>query len=65
MRTTMLAAATAMTLLACVDTASAAGGCGPGFHRGPYGDAVLMQSLLNQRLPLWWRPPRLWSLRRS
>ena len=37
MRTRMLAAATSMTLLACVDTASAAGGCGPGFHRGPYG----------------------------
>ena len=23
--------------LACVQSASAAGGCGPGFHRGPYG----------------------------
>jgi hypothetical protein len=23
--------------LLCIDCASAAGGCGPGFHRGPYG----------------------------
>jgi len=26
-----------LLLLACVQSASAAGGCGPGFHRGPYG----------------------------
>jgi hypothetical protein len=35
----LLSAASAAFLLSifCVDGASAAGGCGPGFHRGPYG----------------------------
>jgi hypothetical protein len=34
-----LSAASAALLLSifCIDGASAAGGCGPGFHRGPYG----------------------------
>ena len=26
-----------MLSLVCIDSASAAGGCGAGFHRGPYG----------------------------
>ena len=35
----LLSAASAAILLSlvCVDSASAEGGCGPGFHRGPYG----------------------------
>ena len=34
----LLAVSTAFLLsLVCVDGASAEGGCGPGFHRGPYG----------------------------
>jgi len=35
----LLSAASAAFFLSvfCVDGASAAGGCGPGFHRGPYG----------------------------
>jgi hypothetical protein len=35
----MLSAAAAAVLLSlfCIDGASAAGGCGPGLHRGPYG----------------------------
>jgi hypothetical protein len=35
----LLSAASTAFLLSvfCVDGASAAGGCGPGFHRGPYG----------------------------
>ena len=35
----ILAAAAAAILLSllCIDSGSAAGGCGPGFHRGPYG----------------------------
>jgi len=39
MRPKMLSAASAAILLSLVslDGASAAGGCGPGFHRGPYG----------------------------
>jgi hypothetical protein len=32
-----LASATLLLSLACIHDASAAGGCGPGFHRGPYG----------------------------
>jgi hypothetical protein len=34
-----LSAASAAILLSlvCIHTASAEGGCGPGFHRGPYG----------------------------
>ena len=30
-------AAAFLLSLVCVDGASAEGGCGPGFHRGPYG----------------------------
>jgi hypothetical protein len=39
MRAKLLLAMSAAFLLSvvCVDGASAAGGCGPGFHRGPYG----------------------------
>jgi hypothetical protein len=35
----LLSAATGAVLLSlfCIDFASAAGGCGVGFHRGPYG----------------------------
>ena len=29
--------AAALLSLVCIDSASAEGGCGPGFHRGPYG----------------------------
>jgi hypothetical protein len=32
-----VAAAAILLLLSCIDFASAAGGCGVGFHRGPYG----------------------------
>jgi len=31
------ASAAILLSLICVDSASAAGGCGPGYHRGPYG----------------------------
>ena len=31
------ASAAVLLSLVCIDSASAAGGCGPGFHRGPYG----------------------------
>jgi hypothetical protein len=31
------AALVAITAASFADTASAAGGCGPGYHRGPYG----------------------------
>jgi hypothetical protein len=39
MNARLLSAASAAILLSlfCIDYASAAGGCGPGFHRGPYG----------------------------
>jgi hypothetical protein len=39
MNARLLSAASAAILLSlfCIDCASAAGGCGPGFHRGPYG----------------------------
>jgi hypothetical protein len=39
MRANILSAASAAVLLSivCIDSASAEGGCGPGFHRGPYG----------------------------
>ena len=39
MRPKVLSATSAAILLSLVslDSASAAGGCGPGFHRGPYG----------------------------
>jgi len=39
MRAKLVSAASAAFLLSlvCVDGASAEGGCGPGFHRGPYG----------------------------
>jgi hypothetical protein len=35
----LLSVASAATLLSlvCIHSASAEGGCGPGFHRGPYG----------------------------
>jgi hypothetical protein len=35
----LLSAASAAILLSlvCIQSASAEGGCGPGFHRGPYG----------------------------
>ncbi len=33
----LTSAAAILLSLACVQSASAAGGCGPGFHRGPYG----------------------------
>ena len=33
----LFAAITAGVALAAVSSADAAGGCGPGFHRGPYG----------------------------
>ena len=38
----MLSAAAAAVLLSlfCIDSASAAGGCGPGFHRGPGGGCL-------------------------
>jgi hypothetical protein len=31
------ASAAVLLSLVCMDSASAADGCGPGFHRGPYG----------------------------
>jgi hypothetical protein len=37
LKTTLLAALAAGVALAGASTANAAGGCGPGFHRGPYG----------------------------
>jgi hypothetical protein len=39
MSSKLLSAASAAILLSlvCIDSASAEGGCGPGFHRGPYG----------------------------
>jgi hypothetical protein len=42
MRAKVLSAASAAFLLSVVyvDGASAAGGCGPGFHRGPYGGCL-------------------------
>jgi hypothetical protein len=42
MRAKVLSAASAAFLLSLVyvDGASAAGGCGPGFHRGPYGGCL-------------------------
>ena len=42
MRTKVLSAASAAILLSLVyvDGASAAGGCGPAFHRGPYGGCL-------------------------
>jgi hypothetical protein len=42
MRAKILSVASAAFLLslACVDGASAAGGCGPGFHPGPYGGCL-------------------------
>jgi hypothetical protein len=33
----LTSAAAILLSLVCVQSASAAGGCGPGFHRGPYG----------------------------
>ena len=36
MRAKILSAAIFLSLV-CVNDAGAAGGCGPGFHRGPYG----------------------------
>jgi hypothetical protein len=37
MRLKLTSAAAILLSLVCVQTASAAGGCGPGFHPGPYG----------------------------
>jgi opacity protein-like surface antigen len=37
MKKTLLAAVSAVAALATVSAAQAAGGCGVGFHRGPYG----------------------------
>ena len=37
MKTLLLAAASIGVALSAVPAAYAAGGCGPGFHRGPYG----------------------------
>ena len=55
----ILSAAAAAILLSvfCVDSASAAGGCGPGFHRGPAGDVCLIEGRS------W--SPRLWWYRLS
>jgi hypothetical protein len=33
----LVSAAAILLSLVCVQSASAEGGCGPGFHRGPYG----------------------------
>jgi hypothetical protein len=37
MRLNLTSAAVILLSLGCVQSAIAAGGCGPGFHRGPYG----------------------------
>jgi hypothetical protein len=37
MRLNLMLAAAILLSLGCVQSASAEGGCGPGFHRGPYG----------------------------
>ena len=37
MRLNLTLAAAILLSLSCVQSASAEGGCGPGFHRGPYG----------------------------
>jgi hypothetical protein len=41
MRVLLAAAVLAGTIAALTTTANAAGGCGPGRHRGPYGGCVV------------------------
>jgi len=61
----LLSAASAAILLSLfyIGCASAAGGCGPGFHRGRMEDVSLTEdrSWLHLWLRLWWR--RQWWCR--
>ena len=53
----LFAAAMVASTVAGFGAANAAGGCGPGWHRGPYGGCVANRGVVLVERPVMVRPP--------
>jgi hypothetical protein len=57
MKYLIAAALLATTVVGFAPVADAAQGCGPGFHRGPYGRCVVNRGVVVVRPPVYRRAP--------